>query len=386
MNGTIIGRVLHRQPDDDISAVGTKLPLGPILSGAASTRPALADTKLSMWTITQSSAPRWVLPENARRAIVVLKSWKPYSAKSRMKWRAVVGACQLNMLHVLPGARREELLCDLSYWREHLPGYSDSWAITAYIGHPSPSRKALLFFLDTKRQVRAVAKVPIYPAAKSAILNEATVLNRMQHRLPVPVVLFSDEVDGIAAQSWMQGANVARTFKREHLELLMRLASDRAGSPLAERREELELRCAYLSGAVDPSLCHRALSLLDVKEEIRQCVEHGDFTPWNLRQLSDRQLALIDWEWSVEAGYPLQDICRYFYVQDYLFRERANVWRRLITDPLLVEYCRRLDLSGEGVRGLTAYFLLRLLCESHAEGDLGKVAFAAAKIQELLIG
>lgn len=384
MNGTTIEHVSCQQPESDINTPETRLPLGSILSGVANATPALADTRISVRVISQSGAPRWILPENTRRALPVLESWRPYSAKSRLKWHAVVGASRLNILNLLPGSKREELLCDLSYWRQHLSRYSDSWTITAYIGHPSPSRKALLFFIDTKERVRAVVKVPIDPAAKVAILNEAAMLNKMQHRFPVPAILFSDQAKGIAAQSWVRGVNAARAFTSEHLELLMRLASERTSPPLIEKHEELALRCASVSGVVDPLLCQRALSLLNIKDELRQCVEHGDFTPWNLRRLRNGQLTLIDWEWSVEAGYPLQDVCRYFYIQDYLFREDANVWDRLVTDPLLVEYCRRLDLSSSVVRGLTAYFLLRLSCDSHAEGDSDKVAYAAAKIQELL--
>ncbi|MGC1361515.1 MAG: hypothetical protein WA826_10090, partial [Silvibacterium sp.] len=139
-----------------------------------------------------------------------------------------------------------------------------------------------------------------------------------------------------------------------------------------------------LDSSVDSSLLSDALSSLEVRDELRACVEHGDFAPWNLRRLADGRLALIDWEWAVEEGLPWQDACRYFYMQDYLFRESADVWKILMTNPLLEEYRRHFELSPEAVRGLTVRYLLRYLCEEHAEGNRGGAEYAARKIREVL--
>ena len=385
MNAIAIGDALKSRTSSETKVPGTMLSLGAILSGARGSAEAASDTRLPVRIIAQSGVPRWILPFDTRRAVPVLKSWRPYSVKSRMKWSTVVGASRLNLLNLLPGARHEVLSCEMSYWRQWLPDYSESWAIAGYIGNPSPSRKAILFFIDARRRVQAVVKVPILPAAKDAIVHEALVLRKMEQRLPVPGVLFFDEAEGITAQSWVQGVNIPRAFTREHMELLLSLAAENPAPRLAGTREDLERRSAGLSGMIESSLLHRALSLLDTRDELRQCTEHGDFTPWNLRRLRNGELTLIDWEWSVEAGYPWQDVCRYFYMQAYLFDEGANVWNRLISNPLLVEYRRRLELSLGVVRGLTAYFLLRFLCNSYEEGEAGKVAFAAAKIEEILI-
>src|SRR6185437_2351573 len=261
---------------------------------------------------------------------------------------------------------------------------SNSWSIVAYIGNPFPTRKALLFFVDKNVKVQAVVKMPIYPSAKAAILNEANILAKMRDRLPLPNILFVDEQDGIAAQSWIEGVNLPRAFRAEHLELLARLASENARVRLSDWREPLADRIVRNQPAVDPALLVRALSLLDLRDEMKSCVEHGDFTPWNLRRLEDGRLTLIDWEWAIEAGLPWQDICRYFYLQDYLFREDANVWNILMTHPLLAEYRLRLKLTPEMVRGLTARFLLRYLCDEQEEGNREKVKYAARKLLEIL--
>jgi hypothetical protein len=255
--------------------------------------------------------------------------------------------------------------------------------MVAYIGNIFPTRKALIFFVDANANVQAVTKVPIYPAAKAAILNEAKILTKLQERLALPKVLFSDEEQGIAAQSWMQGANVSRRFGEEHLEVLSELASETAHVRLSDCREELEERVARLTG-VDSELFKRALSLLEAPDEMSACIEHGDFAPWNFRRLADGPLTLIDWEWAVEKGFPWQDVCRYFYLQDFLFREGADVWKILRTNPLLKEYCRRFELPGAAVRGLTIRYLVRYLCEEHAEGNHDRVDYATHKIREVL--
>lgn len=295
-----------------------------------------------------------------------------------------MAACRMNAGWALPGIAHAAMHCDLSYWRKKIPEYSDSWALVAYIGNASPTRKALLFFVDAKASVRAVAKVPMSTAAKTAILNEATVLTKLHGRFPLPEVLFCDEREGIAAQSWMEGKNVSRRFGAEELGLLTAFASQSGRVRLSDCHDHFEERIASLRSPVDSSLLNQALSLLEAQDELRACVEHGDFAPWNLRRLADGRLTLIDWEWAAEEGFPWQDVCRYFYLQDYLFREGAEIWKMLTTNPLLGEYRRYFDLSLDAVRGLTVRFLLRYLCDEDAEGSRDRVEYAAQKIREVV--
>ena len=362
---------------------GTGTTLDSIFCGVATSVASEGAADLPVLVISQSGVPRWVIPENARRAIGVLASWKPYRLNSRAQWSAIVSACRLNLLGALPGVRREMLRVNPDYWSRSIPGYSESWSIVVYIGNPFPTRKALLFLVDKDARVQAVVKTPIYPAAKAAILNEANILAKLRQRLPLPRVLFVDEQEGIAGQSWVEGVSLPRIFRAEHLELLTRLASEEVRVRLSDWREPLADRIARTRPPVDPTLLDRALSLLESRDEMKSCVEHGDFTPWNLRRLEDGRLTLIDWEWAVEAGLPWQDVCRYFYLQDYLFREGANVWKILMNHPLLAEYRLRLKLTPEMVRGLTARFLLRFLCDEHEEGNRDKMEYATRKLDEI---
>lgn len=363
---------------------GTDVSLESIFSGHPANGRSTDLSGLPVHIISHGGVPRWVLPGDTRRALSVLRSWKPYKVTSRAQWGAIVGACRFNALSMLPGVTRETLRCDLSYWREELSGFSDSWSIVAYIGNPSPTRKTLMFFIDEQGKVQAIGKVPIRAEAKAAILNEARVLRKVRDRFPVADVLFSDEVQGIAAQTWMKGDNVPLEFSGERLELLTSFGNGNGSVRLSDCREELEAQTKSVDLPIDPSVLRRALAMLNVRDELRTCLEHGDFVPWNMRRLKDGRLTLIDWEWAVEDGFPWQDVCHYFYLQDYLFQRAANVWRILTTHPLLNEYRRRFGLSPEAVRGLTIRYLLRYMCVEYAEGDADKVEFAARKIKEVM--
>jgi len=243
-----------------------------------------------------------------------------------------------------------------------------------------------MFFIDEHDKVRAVGKVPMRAEAKTSILNEAGILRSIRSRFPVAEILFSDEAQGIAAQSWMEGENVPLELDSERLELLISFVSKGGSVRLADCREQLERQTASLDLPIEPSVLHRALELLDVRDELRVCLEHGDFVPWNMRRLKDGRLILIDWEWAVEEGFPWQDVCQYFYLQDYLFGKSADVWKLLTTHSLLAEYRRRLSLSEEAVRGLTIRYLLRYMCVEQAEGDRDKVEFAVRKVREVVDG
>lgn len=332
--------------------------------------------------ISKNGSAKWILPEDAQRALPVLKSWRPYGAFSRTKWNVIKFACNMGAVSRLPGINSELVQCNLAYWRERIPEFSDSWHITAYIGNPSPTRKALLFFISPRDRVEFVAKVPIHAAARKAILNEARVLAALANVVPVPHVLACDEELGISLQSWIEGTSAPRRFGREHLEILKSFASEGKRVRLSDHSAELTERTASVVPSIDSSLLRDALSMLKQEHEMKACIEHGDFTPWNIRRLADGRLALIDWEWAHAEGFPWQDVCRYFYMQDYLFHSSKNMWQRLMGNPLLSEYRGYYGLSSEVTHGLTVLYLLTFLCNEQA--DKRRVEYAKQRIRELM--
>lgn len=334
--------------------------------------------------IPQAGVPRWILPDDTSRALTVLKSWKPYSLKSFVQWKVILAVCRIGALAAIPGMRRGMLRSDAAYWQKLLPSYTEAWAAVVYVGHPSPTRKAIVFFVDKCARVQAVAKIPLQMEAKAAILNEAAILQFLSHRLPLPEVLFTDQVEGIAGQSWMEGGHVSSSFRAEQLDLLSCLHSEGAEVRLSDSRDRLAAELESQDVPLDALLQKRALSLLERNESLPAFTEHRDCVPWNMRRLTDGRLTLIDWEWAIQQGLPWQDVCRYFYMQDYLFKKSANVWEILTGHMWLTKYRQRFGLSLDVVKGLTMHYLVRSLCEDHSEGNLDRAAYMERKIREVL--
>jgi len=334
--------------------------------------------------ISQGDQPRWIVPENNRSALTVFKSWRPYGTKSRLQWHGVIAASSMNLLPLLPEVKTVEMNCNLPYWKTQLNGLSAEWEILGHVGNPSPTQKAIFFFLD-KDSVRAVAKIPLSVQAKAAILNEAAILRRVKAQYIVPEVLFTDEEHGVVAQSWMQGRHISRRFREEHLDFLLGLGCNGCTIRLSDFRNALatQLSC-FDRPKTEMQGIEQALSLLENDEELMAFIEHRDFAPWNIRRLADGKITLIDWEWAVENSLPWQDICRYFYIQDYLFNESKNVWDILTSNALLQTYARKCRLSKEALRGLTSYYLLRTLFEDWTEGQHKRCAYTLRQIQFLL--
>jgi hypothetical protein len=343
--------------------------------------PNLAEREMSV--ISQGSTPRWIVPGDARSALPVLNSWRPYNATSRFRWKSILVACRFNALLRLPGASRIIVHCDWSYWRKWLASFSDSWDVVVHIGNPSHTRKAVAFFVDRVSTIRAVAKLPLTSAAKDAIVHEADILKRLPTEYLLPQILFSDQERGIAAQTWIQGSQVTRKFLNQHLDLLLQLARVDGTVRLCDYRDEIANHASKLDLPLEPSLLQYALFLLENPLELTACIEHRDFAPWNLKWLPNGQLTLIDWEWAVEKGLPWQDVCHFFYIQDYLFRGPGKVWDTLIGNPLLQTYARRFGLSGKTLQGLTMYYLLRSLCQDWVDENNQRVAYAMRQIEAI---
>jgi hypothetical protein len=153
---------------------------------------------------------------------------------------------------------------------------------------------------------------------------------------------------------------------------------------LSDFRDRLAAELESQNVPLDALLQKRALSLLEKNESLPAFTEHRDCVPWNMRRLTDGRLTLIDWEWAIQQGLPWQDVCRYFYMQDYLFKKSADVWEVLTGHMWLTKYRQRFGLSLDVVKGLTMHYLVRSLCEDHSEGNLDRAAYMERKIREVL--
>lgn len=345
---------------------------------------ALTTGESTVHVIPNGAEPRWIVLGDPRKALPVLRSWRPWNIRSRLQWSAVLFAASARLLPRLPGVSNSTAKIDTCYWQRNLAEFSERGAIVIHLGNPSHTRKAILFFLGEDHSIKAVAKVPLAPLAAHAILNEATILERMKQVLHLPRILFRDSDRGVAAQSWLEGKPVSRGFSSSHLNLLSLLVNPGSTARVSDFQADLAAQLDEHDFPFDRSVLARALELLNSDEPLQGFIEHRDFVPWNLKCLPDGTLALLDWEWGAFHGLPWQDICRFFYNQDVLFNGPGQVWETLTGNHLLKRYRQRFAIPTEALPALTMHYLLRILCMDWQSGNTRNAHYTFEQIQILL--
>lgn len=340
--------------------------------------------ELDVFVIPQGAEPRWIILGNPRDALPVLKSWAPFNLKSRLQWAGVLSAAAVNMLARLPGVIVDRATVDLTYWKRHLPDFSDDWTPVIHVGNASHTRKIILFFVGGDGHFRAVAKTPLLPEAAKAILNEWQVLHNMRVMRTVPRAVFRDPDRGIAAQAWLEGKPVSRKLILPHIDFLVSLSRAGRTIRLSALKSAIEPQIESLDPSLNRDPLHRALALLDFDVPLPAVIEHRDFAPWNLKRLPDGATGAIDWEWATMDGLPCQDLFRWFYIQDALFDGPGDVWPRLRADRLVTEYRRRIGLPPGAMKPLAAFYLLRVISMDSSAGDVRLVRHSYRQIEHLV--
>jgi hypothetical protein len=271
-----------------------------------------------------------------------------------------------------------------AYWRRVLTEFPEDWSAVVHVGNPSYTRKAIVFFFESNRPVKLVAKVPLVPGGSCAILNEASILKHMRMCDYVPQVLFQDSERGVAVQSWLDGKPVSRRFTKAHVDILSTLANRGSTTRVSEHQQNIAAALDGVDLPFDRSLLARSLELLGYDEPLQGFVEHRDFAPWNLKWLREGKLALLDWEWSVSDSLPWQDACRYFYLDDALFKGSGKVWEAITGNRFLLEYRRQFAIPTAALPPLTMHYLLRVLCADWLSGNVHLAQHSFRQIQLLL--
>src|ERR1700691_2304645 len=73
-------------------------------------------TERPVHVIPNGAEPRWVILGDPRKALPVLRSWRPWNLISRLQWSAVLFAASIKMLPRLPGVSNSTACIDSSYW------------------------------------------------------------------------------------------------------------------------------------------------------------------------------------------------------------------------------------------------------------------------------
>jgi hypothetical protein len=353
--------------------------------------PALRETATSLsaeerqvHVISQGAEPRWIIIGDPHNALSMLRSWRPWNPGSRLRWRAVLVATSMKMLPRLPGVKNSVVHIDAAYWRRILAEFPENWNAVIHVGNPSHTRKAIVFFFVRNEPVKLVAKIPLVPGGACAILNEASILGQMKAFEYLPKVLFQDSSRGVSVQSWLDGKPVSRGFTKAHVDILSTLVNQGSTTRVSDHRKEIADDLDKVDLPFDRSVLTESLDLLSYDEPLQGFVEHRDFAPWNLKWLPGGKLGLLDWEWSVAHSLPWQDACRFFYLDDALFKGHGKVWETITSNRFLLEYRRRFEIPTASLPALTMHYLLRILCTDWQSGNNDLAQHSFRQIQLLL--
>ena len=200
-----------------------------------------------------------------------------------------------------------------------------------YLGTPGPRRKAVVHLVDrASGNCRAVVKVPLTDGAKIALLHEADVLMALAERTVInihPDCYMSTGSEESQRRRLCEGQSGSQKLTPEFWRLLRTLLL-----PDVRPRRWLITRMTWATGnriewASIPQkggAWRRRSTVLRDDSLLPACWEHGDFTPWNIKRLSDGGCTLLDWEDAQRRRLPLQDAYHFLHMQDWLFGRTAE--------------------------------------------------------------
>ena len=322
-----------------------------------------AGSRLPCTILHGHDGPRWILPQASALAQTLLTEWHPYGMLTRILWRAVPMANRLGLLPLLPGNARSTLPSDASrQFLRQLGQQFESGPPVILAGNNAITRKLLVFLEDRSLTRIVLAKVPLTPVARSSIGNEARMLETLDGRFNTPRLIGLSQQTGIAMQEYLHGKLGSRRLKPEYVEFLLALASSGGRISLRECGWKLTERLRSCPGyAENAAPLNAAAALLESDADLPSTLVHGDFAPWNIKELPVGACTLIDWEMARNGGLPLYDLCHFYYMQARLFTSDKLFYADMLMAGAWRSYMGRLGIDASLLKPLAAAFLLETL-------------------------
>lgn len=307
--------------------------------------------------------PRWLFPHRSHLAETILGEWRPYGMKGRLLWTSVRMAARLGIAAWLPGTARAILPADAGkQLLAHFGIESGAIAPVILVGNTVATRKLLVFLENPADGSRSVFKVPLTAVAAVSIRNEVEILRKLDGRYRAPRLLHFSEDAGAAMQEYLDGKLGTRRCKPEYIRLLLGFIQSESDVSLHDRRRHLAARLHNCPAYVDNAReVDALLGYLEADTGLPSALVHGDFAPWNIRELPSGECTLIDWELARWGGIPLFDLCHFYYMQCLLFAPEKLFYLALLQQGAWKEYCRPLGIPPALLPRLGAAFLLEML-------------------------
>jgi hypothetical protein len=271
------------------------------------------------FTCLPSSANSRVLTPatSGRLAATALDGYNPQRMVARTAHAALKSGLRLGILE--PLLRRGRVALPVGEVEEHLRRVTECPAASVCIspGTPGPWRKTILQVLDDGGCVVAWAKLAASEVTDALIENEANALRILaQYRFRsalTPRVLDA----GRLGASFILVQDASGPTKRSspepdarHLQFLTELAAVPARPGMSSGAADLRACITKLDEAGYPYYAHlldRATSVAgQILQKVPSVFVHGDFAPWNIRQVNG-DLLVYDWELA-SSGLPTTDL------------------------------------------------------------------------------
>lgn len=288
--------------------------------------------------------PRWIVPSCSYQGKKVLSQWHPYTLQSKIKWKGILLLYSLGLLHKFPGIK----ILSIRYKSFiKISGIIQSFIPIIYVGTPGNQQKIVVTMVspDNGRPI-TIMKMALKRGAWTSLYKESMHLEKLSTAdVPnVPVLLAVEEDNKRIWQTVINGKLTSRRLTLAHIDWLLCLPKSTKTTTLNEQKKIFENKIGINSTLFENYI--QALSTASIKlkdREIPLILVHGDFVPWNLKLQPDGTISVIDWEDADWAGIPLWDICHFFLMQGYLFKEK-NVIKKIIYNPLVHKYLMEMGI------------------------------------------
>lgn len=285
--------------------------------------------------IPGNNGPRWIIPTSSVLATDVLSQWRPYGFTSRIKWQLLCLLYKLNVLTKLPNIHRITLEPS-SINTSHLTAKNSveievNVVPVIYVGTPGPQQKAVVTWIDIKTKCSlAIMKIALGLEAKSSIIKETKVLKYLSEFAihNVPELIEVNQIKGISLQTVLDGKLSSRSLTNRHISWLLSLPTQSKVTSFIAQKNKLQ--GIFESSEVKLTKTEvftitYGINSISSKNTIELILNHGDFTPWNIKQVADHELKVMDWEDANVDGFPLWDLCHFHFIQAHLFNEEKQI-------------------------------------------------------------
>ena len=247
-------------------------------------------------------------------------------------------------------------------------------------GAPGPRAKLTLKIMDGAGNSLAYARIADSPGAITVLQREARVLTEAAKRESCfPRVIVQGEYSHRKAFFIVESAGPEQsaepTLAERHFAFLTLLLGSETIS-WSSAIDQLEKEVSHLLR--EPGLATLIAKSLTVLRkttgpDLKVCIEHGDFTPWNIRASTSGELFVLDWEHSRARGLPWLDALHFVYQMETLVRRKKpaavlRALRQLFVLPVTTEYAANAVATKVLQNRFIMIYFLRMLVVGAADG------------------